>query len=183
MSSVIYPLLLLGKHYLPTCTEILECVNENEEDCEVQDNKECADEEDESNGEIQDMGSRDEEEYDLVAKKFADAFDCYKAEILRQHAQNSQDPSMNKAMMAITKNMNKSITLTLQKQMHNFTVGTVGKSRSKHGGVIKVNPPSLARQTFKVPGKGPAPLGHPMMNRAGKKQMFVTDNEDIFCKI
>ena len=35
------------------------CVNENEEDCEVQDNTECADEEDESNGEIQ-----DEEEYD-----------------------------------------------------------------------------------------------------------------------
>ena len=64
---------------------------------------------------IQNMGSRDEEEYDadLVAKKFADAFDCYKAEILRQHAQNSQDPSMNKAMMAITKSMNKSITLTL----------------------------------------------------------------------
>ena len=64
---------------------------------------------------------RDEEKYDadLVAKKFADAFDCYKAEILRQHAQNSQDPSMNKAMMAITKNMNKSIRctpLTLQNQ-------------------------------------------------------------------
>ena len=52
-----------------------ECENENEEDCEVQDNTECADEEDESNDEIQDMGSRDEEEYDadLVAKKFADA--------------------------------------------------------------------------------------------------------------
>ena len=63
-------------------------MNENEEDCEVQDNTESADEEDESNGEIQDVGSRDEEEYDadFVAKKF----DCYKAEILRQHAQNSQ---------------------------------------------------------------------------------------------
>ena len=38
-------------------------------------------------------------------------FDCYNliAEILRQHAQNSQDPSINKAMMimmATTKNMN-----------------------------------------------------------------------------
>ena len=68
------------------------------------------------------MGCRDEEKYDadLVAKKFADAFDCYKAEILKQHAQNSQDPSMNKAMMAITKNMNKSIRctpLTLQNQI------------------------------------------------------------------
>ena len=120
-----------------------------------------------------------------MPKKFADAFDCYKAEILRQHALNSQDPSMNKAMMAITKNMNKSIRcrpLTLQNQMHNFAIGTVGKSRSRRGGVIKVNPPSLARRTFKVPGKGPAPLGRPMMNRARKTQMFVTDNEDIFAK-
>ena len=64
--------------------------------------------------------------------------------------------------------------------MHNFAVGTVGKSRSKRGGVIKVNPPSLARQTFK--GKGLAPLGRPMMNRAGQTQMFVTDDEDIFAK-
>ena len=104
-------------------------MNEIEEErIEVQDNIECANEEDQ---EMQDMGSKDEEEYDadLVAKKFADAFDCYKAEILRQYAQNNQDPSMNKAMMAITKNMNKSIRctpLTLQNQMHNFTVGTVG---------------------------------------------------------
>ena len=68
--------------------------------------------------------------------------------------------------------------------MHNFAVGTVGKSRSKRGGVIKVNPPSLARQTFKVPAKAcsSAPLGRPMMNRAGQTQMFVTDNEDIFAK-
>ena len=68
------------------------------------------------------------------------------AKILRQHAQNSQDPSMNKAMMAITRNMNKSIRctpLTLQNQMHNFAVGTVGKSRSKRGGGIKVNPHCL----------------------------------------
>ena len=74
-------------------------------------------------------------------------------------------------MMAITKNMNKSIRctpLTQQNQMHNFAIGTVGKSRSRRGGVIKVNPPSLARRTFKVPGKGPAPLGRPMMNRAGQ---------------
>ena len=78
VSALFTTLLLLGKHYLPTCTEILECVNENEEDCEVQDNTECADEEDESNDEIQDMGSRDEEEYDtdFVAKKIVDAFDC-----------------------------------------------------------------------------------------------------------
>ena len=66
--------------------------------------------------------------------------------------------------------------------MHNFAFGTVGKSRSKRGGVIKVNPPSLARRTFKVPGKGPAPIGRPIMNRAGQTQLFVTDNEDIFAK-
>ena len=92
---------------------------------------------------------------------------------------------MSEPMMAITKNMNKSIRctpLTQQNQMHNFAIGTVGKSRSRRGGVIKVNPPSLARRTFKVPGKGPAPLGRPMMNRAGQTQMFVTDNEDIFAK-
>ena len=34
------------------------------------------------------MGSEDEEEHDanLVAKQFAEAFDCYKAEILRRYA-------------------------------------------------------------------------------------------------
>ena len=35
-----------------------ECVNENEEDCEVQDNTECADEEDEGNDEYTKHGEQ-----------------------------------------------------------------------------------------------------------------------------
>ena len=166
-------------------------IEENENQIEVEENPiedEIKDEiENQSDEEKEDMGSEDGEEYDadLVAKRFAEAFDSYKAEILRQHARNSQDPSINKAMMAITKNMNKSLRctpLTLQNQMHNFAIGTVGRSRSKRGGVIKVNPPSLSRRTFKVPGRGPAPLGRPPKNKAGQTQMFVTVDEDIVSK-
>ena len=58
VSALFTTLLLMGKHYLPTCTEILECVNENEEDCEVQDNTECADEEDEGNDEYTKHGEQ-----------------------------------------------------------------------------------------------------------------------------
>ena len=66
--------------------------------------------------------------------------------------------------------------------MHNFAAGTVGKSKTKHYDVINVNPPSLARQTFKVPGRGPAPLGRPVRDRAGQTQMFIIDNEDIIAR-
>ena len=66
--------------------------------------------------------------------------------------------------------------------MHNFAAGTVGKSKTKRGSVINVNPPSLARRTFKVPGRGPAPLGRPLRDRAGQTQMFITDNEDIIAR-
>ena len=47
-----------------------ECANEIEEDQIDYEVQECADEEDKCNREIQDMGSKDEEEYDadLVAK-------------------------------------------------------------------------------------------------------------------
>ena len=84
---------------------------------------------------------------------------------------------MNKAMMAITRSMKRSLKsrpLTLQSQMHNFAAGTVGKSKTKRGGVINVNPPSIARQAFKVPGRGPTPLGRPLRDRAGQTQMFIT---------
>ena len=70
----------------------------------------------------------------------------------------------------------------MQSQMHNFAAGTVGKSKTKRGGVINVNPPSLARRTFKVPGRGPTPLGRPLRDRAGPTQMFITDNEDIIAR-
>ena len=92
---------------------------------------------------------------------------------------------MNKAMMAITRSMKRSLKsrpLTLQSQMHNFAAGTVGKSKTKRGGVINVNPPSIARQTFKVPGRGPAPLGRPLRDRAGQTQMFITDDRDIIAR-
>ena len=88
-------------------------------------------------------------------------------------------------MMAITRSMKRSLKckpLTMQSQMHNFAAGTVGKSKTKRGGVINVNPPSLARRTFKVPGRGPAPLGRPLRDRAGQTQMFITDNEDIIAR-
>ena len=87
--------------------------------------------------------------------------------------------------MAITRSMKRSLKckpLTTQSQMHNFAAGTVGKSKTKRGGVINVNPPSLARRTFKVPGRGPAPLGRPLRDRAGETQMFITDNEDIIAR-
>ena len=92
---------------------------------------------------------------------------------------------MNKAMMAITRSMKRSLKsrpLTLQSQMHNFAAGTVGKSKTKCGGVINVNPPSIARQAFKVPGRGPAPLGRPLRDRAGQTQMFITDDRDIIAR-
>ena len=66
----------------------------------------------------------------------------------------------------------------MQSQMHNFAAGTVGKSKTKHGGVINVNFPSLARWTF----KGPAPLGQPLRDRAGQTQMFITDNKYIIAR-
>ena len=94
---------------------------------------------------------------------------------MRQHAENSQDLTMKKAVMAITRSMKRSLnckTLTMQSQMHNFAAGTVGKSKSKCGGVININPPYIARRTFKVPGRGP--LGRPLRDRAGQTQMFIT---------
>ena len=38
--------------------------------------------------------------------------------------------------------------------MHEFGKGTVATNRTKHGGAIAVNPPAVARRTFKVPGRG-----------------------------
>ena len=46
---------------------------------------------------------------ELVSKKISEAFDAYKAESLRQHAENPQDPAMKKAVMAITRSMKRSL--------------------------------------------------------------------------
>ena len=87
--------------------------------------------------------------------------------------------------MAITRSMKRSLNcrpLTWQLQMHNFAAGTVGKSKSKCGGVMNINPPYIARRSFKVPGRGPAPLGRPLRDRAGQTQMFITDDRDIIAR-
>ena len=132
----------------------------------------------------EDVGSDVEEAYDseLVRKRFAEAFDEYKAKIIDYHVKNAQDPSANKAMIAITKTMKRSLKclpLTVQNQMHNFGKGTIAKNRSKHGGEIKVNSPATSRRTFKVPGRGPAPLGRPLKDRSGKVQLIVNEDDPI----
>ena len=106
--------------------------------------------------------------------------DEYKAKILQYHVENPQDPSANKAMLAMTKTLKRSIKcvpLTIQSQMHNFGKGTVGTNCSKHGRMIKVNSPATSRRTFKVPGRGPAPLGRPLKDRSGRVQMFVSEED------
>ena len=132
----------------------------------------------------EDEGSETEEAYDSeqVRRKFAEALDEYKSKILDYHVQNPQDPSANKAMIAMTKTMKRSmkcLPLTIQNQMHTFGKGTMATNRSKHGGIIKVNSPATSRRTFKVPGKGPAPLGRPVKDRSGKVQMFVGEEDDM----
>ena len=108
--------------------------------------------------------------------------DAYKEKILNLHATNLLDPSMNKAMMAFTKTLNKSLDCTpttIQKQMHEFGKGAVATNRTKNGRVINVNPPAVSRRTFKVPGRGPAPLGRPLKEKGGKTQMIVTTDDDF----
>ena len=88
-------------------------------------------------------------------------------------------------MIAMTKTLKRSmncVPLTLQNQMHNFGKGTVATSRSKHGRMIKVNSPSTSRRTFKVPGRGPAPLGRPLKDRSGRVQMFVGEEDDLVAR-
>ena len=129
----------------------------------------------------------EEAEYndELVRERLCTAMDAYKEKILNHHIQNIQDPSMNNAMMAFTKTLNKSLKCTpttIQKQMHEFGKGTVAKNRTKHGGTINVNPPALSRRTFKVPGRGPAPLGRPLKEQGGRTQMIVSDEDDYIAR-
>ena len=69
------------------------------------------------NDHIDDKGGDEEEVYEaeLVAKKISDAFHAYKGESLRHHAENPQDPAMNKAMMAIMKRSLKNLCLCIRK--------------------------------------------------------------------
>ena len=128
-----------------------------------------------------------EEEYnaDLVRERFIAAIDSYKDQILNYHQTNLQDPSMNNAMMAFTKTLNKSrncTPTTWQKQMHEFGKGTVASSRTKHRGSIAVNPPAVSRRTFKVPGRGPAPLGRANIQTVGHSQLVVSEDDDVVAK-
>ena len=70
------------------------------------------------NDHFEDKGGDEEEMYEaeLVAKKSLMPH-AYKGESLRHHAENPQDPAMNKAMMAITRSMKRSLKckpLTMQ---------------------------------------------------------------------
>ena len=88
---------------------------------------------------------------ELVRQRFASSIDAYKDYVLNIHDKNKQNASMNDAMMAFTKTLNKSLKCTpstIQKQMHEFGKGTVGNSRTKNGRVITVNPPALSRRSF-----------------------------------
>ena len=88
---------------------------------------------------------------------------------------------MNKAMMAITKNMNKSLRctqLTLQNQMHNFAIETVGIQSIKMWRSNKSKPPITSEKCL-----GEALLHLVAPSKTGlDKHMFVTDDEDIFAK-
>ena len=135
----------------------------------------------------EDEDSSTEEEYnaDLVRERFIAAIDSYKDQILNHHENNLQDPATNNAMMAFTKTLKKSLNCkptTWQKQMHEFGKGTVATNRTKYGGAIAVNPPAVARRTFKVPGRGSAPMGRPNIQIVDRTQLVVTEEDDFIAK-
>ena len=49
--------------------------------------------------------------------------------------------------------------------------------------MIKVNSPATSRRTFKVPGRGPAPLGRPLKDRSGRVQIFVSEEDDLVASL
>ena len=66
--------------------------------------------------------------------------------------------------------------------MHEFGKGTVETNRTKHDGAIAINPPAVARSTFKVPGRGSAPMGQPNILSVDRTQLVVTDEDDFIAK-
>ena len=117
-----------------------------------------------------------------MRERLANAMDAYKEKILNLHATNVQDPSMNKAMMAFTTTLKKSLHQQLYKskcmnlEREQLLLAT---NRTKNGKIINVNPPAVSRRTFKVPGRGPAPLGRPLKEKGAKRQMIVTNEDDF----
>lgn len=137
--------------------------------------------------EVDDEDEDDREEFDsdLVAKNFSDAINSYRDMILSHHNKEKQDPGTNKAMMAMTRSLRRSMKCTPathQNQMHNFGKGTTSGNRTKRGGVIKVNPPAMASRKFKIPGRGPAPLGRPLKGQGGRVQVIVNADGDMVAK-
>jgi len=63
-----------------------------------------------------------------------------------------------------------------------ISVSTVASNKTKHGGVIPVNPAAKSRRTVKVPGRGPAPLGRPLKNQSDRVQVTVTEEDDLLSK-
>ena len=121
----------------------------------------------------------------VVAGRFREAMKAYTEMIVSHHSENSQDPATNKAMMAMTRTIKRSLNCTPsthQSMMHNFGKFTVANSRTKKGAVIKVNPPAAASRKFKVPGRSPAPLGRPLKERGGQVQLVVTDGDDFLSR-
>ena len=47
---------------------------------------------------------------------------------------------------------------------------------------LHLNPPAMASRKFKVPGRGPAPLGRPLKDQGGRVQVVVTDEGDMLTK-
>ena len=82
-----------------------------------------------------DEDSDEDDKYnaELVKERLINALDAYKDKILNLHQENTQDPSMNKAIMAFTKTLNKSLRCTpstIQKQMHEFGKGNEATNRT-----------------------------------------------------
>ena len=141
----------------------------------------CLDDDDDND----DSEENDEYNAEIVRQRLVNALDAYKEKVLHLHQENTQDDNMNKAMMAFTKTLNKSLRCTpttIQKQMHEFGKSTVATNRTKHGGKISVNPPAISRRTFKVPGRGPAPQGRPPKQSLARTQLVVEEDEEYFAK-
>ena len=91
----------------------------------------------ENEDDAKDDVSDEEESFDtqLIRRNFSEAFEEYRNKILEYQSSNPQDPSINRAMIAMTKTLRRSmkcLPATIQNQMHNFGKGTIAKNRSKN---------------------------------------------------
>ena len=78
----------------------------------------------ENEDDAEDDVSDEEESFDtqLIRRNFSEAFEEYRNKILEYQSNNPQDPSINRAMIAMTKTLRRSmkcLPATIQNQMHN----------------------------------------------------------------